>query len=560
MKIKKLIPVFCLALGLTLTVPMTAGATGSTENTQQATTGWSQDNTYFVKEDGTKATGICIIDGTYYYFDSNGTLVKGQQGPVNIGKTLYFVQTNGTLLRNGWGVANNKKYYATDSAKLYVYTAARIGSQGIFCFDENGAVMTNGLKTIGNNTYLVDSQGRAYTNARRYNGKQYFFSANGTMRTGLIKYKSGSKNYLYYADPKTGASRTGWFKVGGKTYYANSKGRLKTGWQKYKGKRYYFNPKTGAMQSGWMKSGSKYYYYTTKGKMKTGWFTVKDKTYYAPKSGSGKGARVTGFQWISGKRYLFNTRGVLMKGWVTRSGNKYYVSSKGVVSTGWMKIKGKWYFFQNSGAMQTGWLVHNGQFYYLDPKTGAMVTGKKKIDGNSYKFNSNGTYTNGSLSGSWTIKVNRAANVVTVYKGTTPVKAFLCSTGLNNATPLGTFRIMDKLYTHTLNGPTYGYYCSHITSDILFHSIPAPTTARSGVPSYKFNMFGQQASEGCIRLAMGDAYWLYTTCPIGTTVVVYDDARNPGPLGKPTALKMATNPTYAYDPTDPDRTSRRSPK
>lgn len=227
------------------------------------------------------------------------------------------------------------------------------------------------------------------------------------------------------------------------------------------------------------------------------------------------------------------------------------MDSDGVVSTGWKKIKNKWYFFESAGNMKTGWLVHNGNFYYMSPKTGAMTTGNAKIGGNVYTFSPSGIYTQGSLYGSWVVKVNRAANVVTVYKGDVPVKAFLCSTGLDNATPLGTFSIRDKLWMHELNGPTWGYFCSHITDNILFHSIPAPTTDRTLVPSYKFNVLGQQASQGCIRLAMGDAKWLYDTVPIGTPVIVYDDATNPGPLGKPANYKMNATPTYYYDPTDP---------
>jgi hypothetical protein len=348
-----------------------------------------------------------------------------------------------------------------------------------------------------------------------------------------------------------GVVTTGWKKIGKKWYFFESSGVMKTGWQTYNGQKYYFNTKTGAMRTGWTKIDNYYYYYTSSGKIKTGWFKVNGKKYYAQKSGSLKGARVTGFQRIGGKRYLFNAKGVLLTGWQKRGSYKYYMDSNGVVTTGWKKIGKKWYFFESSGVMKTGWLVHNGNFYYMDPNTGAMVTGTRTINGKSYTFSSSGIYSQGTLSGNWLIKVNRAANVVTVYKGDIPVKAFLCSTGLDNATPLGTYSILDKLTMHELNGPTWGYYCSHITSDILFHSIPAPTTDRTKVPSYKFNVLGQQASQGCIRLAMGDAKWLYDTVPIGTTVVIYDDASNPGPLGKPSNIYMNDTPTYSFDPTDP---------
>lgn len=549
MNFKKLIPLCFLALGLTLTAPIAVSATGTSEaeQTEAQTNGWSSDHTFYLL-DGQKVTGVRqLSDGYFYCFDTNGILVTGKQGPVSVDEQLYFIKPDGTLLRNAWGRADDKHYYADDSAKLYTGTAAFIGGK-TYCFNAKGEKLTRGLVKVDGKTYLLSASGAAKTGLKKYNGKKYFFkSPRGEMITNsTVKYNGR----LYYTD-RDGSVPTGLFKVGKKTYYADSRGRLKTGWQTYNGKRYYFNTKTGAMRTGWTNINGNYYYYTSTGRIKTGWFKVGKNKYYAITSGELKGARVTGFQRIGGKRYLFNGRGVLLTGWQTRGSYKYYMDSDGVVSTGWKKIKDKWYFFESAGNMKTGWLVHNGNFYYMSPKTGAMTTGNARIDGKVYTFSPSGIYTQGSLYGSWVVKVNRAANVVTVYKGDVPVKAFLCSTGLNNATPLGTFSIRDKLWMHELNGPTWGYFCSHITDDILFHSIPAPTTDRTLVPSYKFNVLGQQASQGCIRLAMGDAKWLYDTVPIGTPVIVYEDAGNPGPLGKPANYKMNATPTYYYDPTDP---------
>lgn len=551
MKIKNFIPACCLALGLTLAIPVAAAPvkTNTQVSTNTTTNHWSADKTAYFK-DGKKVTGPVLIGETYYFFNSNGTLRTGNTTVFKHGNALYFVRPNGTLLRNSWGTVGGKKYYANEYAKLYVHTAARIGNQGVYCFDGRGAMLANGFRTIKGKKYLLAANGRAYTGARKYNGKQYFFNTDGSMRTGIVLYRN---KHRFYVDPKTGAARTGFFKAGGKVYYATSGGRLLTGWRRYKGTRYYFSPKTGALKTGWVRYGKNYFYYTSGGRLKVGFFKVNGKTYYGTRSGRNKGARIKGFQWFKGKRYLFNSRGVMAQGWAKSGGRKYFADSDGILAIGWRKVKNKWYFFENNGVLKTGWHVHNGKFYYMDPKTGAMVTGRKRIGGKTYRFSKNGQYSRGALSGSWLIRVNRAANVVTVYKGGVPVKAFLCSTGLNNATPLGTFRVMDKLYRHELNGPTYGYYCSHITSDILFHSIPAPTTSRAGVPTYKFNMLGSQASEGCIRLMMGDAYWLYQNVPVGSTVQVYDNARNPGPLGRPKSFKMPTSPTYTYDPTDPDR-------
>ena len=50
-----------------------------------------------------------------------------------------------------------------------------------------------------------------------------------------------------------------------------------------------------------------------------------------------------------------------------------------------MKIKGYWYYFNADGSMKTGWLTltdNNGNItkYYLNPETGKMTTGTKKIE------------------------------------------------------------------------------------------------------------------------------------------------------------------------------------
>lgn len=549
MKFKKMLSLCFLALGLTLTVPLAASATEppETEQTEAQTNGWSADHTsYFL--DGQRITGVRqLSDGYYYFFNADGILVTGRQGVIIANQARYFIKPDGTLLRNSWGTVNDKTFYAGDNAKLYTNRAVLIDGK-IYCFNARGLKLTNGLKKVKGYTYLLSASGAAKTGIQKYNGKRYFFSPKtGRMYKNRIVKTNGK---IYYLTSK-GAMATGWIDTGKKIYFADSKGRLKTGWQTYKGKRYYFNQKTGALRTGWVNIDGNYYYYTSSGVVQTGWFKVGKNKYYGTTSGELKGARLIGFQRIDGKRYLFNGRGVLLTGWQTRGSYKYYMDANGVVTTGWKKIKNKWYFFESSGVMKTGWLVHNGNFYYMDPKTGAMTTGNRRINGKNYTFAPSGIYSQTALSGAWLVKVNRAANVVTVYKGDVPVKAFLCSTGMNNATPLGTFRILDKLYMHELNGPTWGYYCSHITDDILFHSMPAPTTVRTEVPSYKFNMLGQQASQGCIRLAMGDAKWLYDTVPVGTTVVVYDDASYPGPLGKPQNIKMNETPTYYYDPTDP---------
>lgn len=158
------------------------------------------------------------------------------------------------------------------------------------------------------------------------------------------------------------------------------------------------------------------------------------------------------------------------------------------------------------------------------------------------------------------IKVNRLLNCVTVYtrdsndEFTVPYKAMACSTGkyINN-TPLGTFRTSSKYTWRLMVDGTHSQYATRIYGGILFHSVPCYRPSKDQLEVAEFNKLGSPASLGCIRLTVEDSKWIYDNCPSGTTVIIYDDADSPGPLGKPEVIKIPEDSPYAgWDPTDPD--------
>lgn len=155
------------------------------------------------------------------------------------------------------------------------------------------------------------------------------------------------------------------------------------------------------------------------------------------------------------------------------------------------------------------------------------------------------------------IRVNRKQNCITVYtldesgEYTVPYKAMICSTGLYNATPRGTFQLSTKYRWRELYGGVYGQYATRIHGGVLFHSVPYYRKSENSLCTEKYNKLGQQASMGCVRLTVEDAKWISENCPEGTGVEIYEDD-NPGPLGKPEAIKIDTdNPNKGWDPTDP---------
>ncbi len=162
---------------------------------------------------------------------------------------------------------------------------------------------------------------------------------------------------------------------------------------------------------------------------------------------------------------------------------------------------------------------------------------------------------------SYKIMVNRAANCVTVYEKdangefSIPVKAFVSSCGREgHETPLGTFKTSNYYKWRLMVDGSYGHYAVRFNKGIMFHSIPYYTRNAGNMEWEQYNLLGEDASLGCVRLTCADAKWIYDNCKKGTEVVVYDDPENPGPLGKPTEMKLtADNPMRKWDPTDTDR-------
>ena len=72
----------------------------------------------------------------------------------------------------------------------------------------------------------------------------------------------------------------------------------------------------------------------------------------------------------------------------------YYFDDKGIMQTGWIRdMAGNWYYCNTEtelpyGKMMTGWRLDtgDGNWYYLDPASGVMAQGWRKIDGKWYYF------------------------------------------------------------------------------------------------------------------------------------------------------------------------------
>ena len=157
----------------------------------------------------------------------------------------------------------------------------------------------------------------------------------------------------------------------------------------------------------------------------------------------------------------------------------------------------------------------------------------------------------------YVIYVNRTENCVTVMEkqpdGTeTVVKVMVCSCGkAGHRTPEGTFYTSDYYDWRMLVDGSYGKYAVRFNNRILFHSVPYKKESSDTLKWDQYNLLGENASLGCVRLAVEDAKWIYDNCKKGTQVTVYSGEEIVGGVTKPDALKIAEDSPYrGWDPTD----------
>ena len=131
------------------------------------------------------------------------------------------------------------------------------------------------------------------------------------------------------------------------------------------------------------------------------------------------------------------------------------------------------------------------------------------------------------------VEVDVTNQITTVYRNSDRkiVRQMICSTGIQNYTPVGTFR-MEKSRPDTdrtewyyiTKFKCYVKYATRIHGSILFHSIPYAKKDMQTIDREALAQLGTKASHGCIRLLWEDARWIAENCPDGTTVKIFNGA------------------------------------
>lgn len=210
------------------------------------------------------------------------------------------------------------------------------------------------------------------------------------------------------------------------------------------------------------------------------------------------------------------------------------------------------------GSAYTGWAFDgdSNQYYFQD---GTACTGMQNIGGVNIYFNEKGVAQKDlepviGLQKSYKIRINKGSRAVYVYSQdasgnyNTVFKVFNCTPG--PATPPGTYKIYEQYRWHLMHPGCYCQYLSRFYKGFMFHTFLYKEQDANSLRAKTYDFVDDNTSEGCIRLAAGDAAWIFAHCGKGTKVEIYDDAADKGPLEKDALIDVIPL-NSGFDPTDP---------
>ena len=338
--------------------------------------------TFYIKNDGSKFTGIREIDGNIYYFKAReaaspvdtGVLQKGisillEEGqnsprtygfgtPTNITRRYYFDSVTGQLVKKRYvQEADGWYYYGEDGNAIRPQDGeVNIDGQIVYLY-ANGRqakgelVLDNGVLRY----YDPNSGARVSNTTLTVNGMTYRFDENG------IGTDAPNPNG-YYSDDN------------GNWYYKNANGDNLTGAQIINGQKVFFRENGQQVKGAYTNARNNlvHYFDPDSGELATNRYIEYNKSwYYVDKNGN----TLKGAHTIDGHEVIFSRyEGTQVKGWFAHDGvympeyfydknNGYKVNYSGFVKNSF----GDTYYHDETGRQVIGFKEIDGEFYYFTP-------------------------------------------------------------------------------------------------------------------------------------------------------------------------------------------------
>ena len=123
---------------------------------------------------------------------------------------------------------------------------------------------------------------------------------------------------------------------------------------------------------------------------------------------------------------------------------------------------------------------------------------------------------------SFNVHIDKSQNVLILKTDEEVIKTYVVSTGSNNSTPVGNFKITTKLINPTWfkagavvpAGSSENILGSRwLGFDLVGYGIHGTTEPQN---------LGKQVTQGCVRMSNPDVEELYTIVPAGTEVTIVD--------------------------------------
>lgn len=226
----------------------------------------------------------------------------------------------------------------------------------------------------------ISSEKTDINNGWVHENNNWYYILNNEKITG---WKEIDDNWYHFNSE--GIMETGWQFINGDWYYLKSNGPMATGWQFINDDWYYLKP-NGPMATGWQSINDDWYYLKSNGPMVTGWQFINNDWYYLKSNGP----MATSWQKINDDWYYLKPNGPMATGWQKIDNNWYYLNSNGPMATGWRFLDNNWYHLSENGPMTIGWKNSDDKWYYLDDNGAMAQDSEKTINGNIYKFDSDG--------------------------------------------------------------------------------------------------------------------------------------------------------------------------